>query len=456
MRRPTALLLASLAATACGGRAEPLRPSFVLVYTDDQRYDCAGATGNTLIDTPELDRLARAGMVFDRAYCTTSRCCPARASVLTGKYANATGIWDNGSEVDLNATQTTFPERLQRLGYHTAFFGKWHLPNPGAAPRPGFDRWVGYEGPGHYVDQPLNVDGERVATKGFQTDVLTDYAVRFVEEQGAERPFFLMLALKNCHTPLQPPPRHRGRLADVDVPLPATIDQPLAELPAQYQRKRVSADDRHSIEDRATFRDEVRAYWELALGVDESVGRLREALERSGAADHTLFLFTTDNGQLLGEHGFQQKGLSYEPSIRVPLIVAGAGLVAQGTRRDELVLNVDLAPTLLELAGAPIPDDVQGESFAPLLADAAPHPWRQRFLYQAPTFSLGQVEERALVERRWKYVRFDAPVFEEMLFDLENDSDERVNLAREPEAEAQLARLRVGLQEELARLAGER
>ncbi|TDJ69086.1 MAG: hypothetical protein E2O39_12295 [Planctomycetota bacterium] len=444
----------ALAALACSPEptnrgAVDERPNIVVIYADDLRFDAAAALGNPYIATPHLDRLAREGVVFERAYVTTSRCCPARASFLAGMYAPLLGILNNHPTVDFPGPHRTFPGVLDEAGYDTAYIGKWHLPNPGAAPRPEFDHWVSFEGVGVYEDQPLIVDGANVETAGFATDILTDYAVRFVE-RPREQPFLVILALKNCHAPLNPPARHRGLLDDRELPLPASSADPAGSLPAFYRSLREGDDrQRHALgaDEYGTF---ARRYWELVLSIDESVGRILAALERTGELDSTLVVFTSDNGQLLGEHGLRAKGLSYEPSIRVPLVMRYPPLVRAGIRSDELVANIDVAPTLVALAGAEVPREWQGASLLPLFSPGEVE-WRRQFLYVGPSFGSGRIIEGALVETDWKYVRFQTRPPGEALFDLARDPDERVDLVADPAYAAELARLRRAFEGELER-----
>ncbi len=452
-------LLLGILLPGCGGgcAGDPAgadagrRPNILLIYTDDQRFDSLSITGNPWIETPNLDRIASEGVLFQRAYVTTSRCCPARVSMLTGKVAHVHGVWNNHPDRDFLLDHRTVADVLQAAGYRTAWIGKWHLPNEGGGPVRGFDHWVSYEGPGSHFGQPLNVNGETRATEGFQADRLTDLALEFLaSERDVEQPFFLTLAFKNPHVPLTPAARHAGLLAERKIPLPASAADPPERLPLFYRR--LARESRHSIDDPQTFDREARAYWELVLSIDDNVGRVLEALEASGELQHTLVVATTDNGQLMGEHGLQQKGLSYEPSIRVPLAMRLPGEIPAGTVTDRLALNVDLMPTLLELAGVSVPEDLQGTSLAPLWRDPAAA-WRERFLYLAPGFGQGAVVERAVVEARWKYVHIDVEgQREELLFDLHADPDERENLARDPAHTAELERLREAMRAELERL----
>lgn len=442
----------ALVVAGCGaGEGAPAgaRPNVLVVYTDDQRFDSLSIAGNPYIETPHLDRIAREGALFERAYVTTSRCCPARASFLTGKYATAHGVWNNHPEHDFLDAHLTVADHLDEAGYLTAWLGKWHLPNPGAEPVRGFDRWVSYEGPGSHFDQAFNVDGETVPSAGFQADRLTDYALEFLGRDRGGAPFFLVLALKNPHVPMTPAPRHAGLLDGVEIARPPSAEDPHSSLPAFVRA--LQRGERHAI-DWEDWKRDVRAYWELCLSIDDNVGRVLDALEERGELDETLVILTTDNGQLLGEHGVEQKGVAYEPSIRVPLAMRWPARVPPGSRVAELALNVDLLPTILEAAGLAVPADVHGRSLLEIFdADAAP--WREHFVYLLPGFGEEGMDERALVGRRWKLVVDRAEGLEETwLYDLENDPDERRNAADDPGNEPLVRELRERLEAEDRRL----
>lgn len=448
-----ALLLALAPLFAPAGAQEPdERPNVVLVYVDDLRADSFAAAGAEFLATPSLDRLAREGVMFERAYATTSLCCPGRVSVLTGKYAHVTGVYDNQPAADFQARHRTFADLLQEAGYATAFVGKWHLPNPGAAPRPGFDRWVSFEDQGEYFQQALNVDGERVRSRGHSADVLTRYGVDFVLEER-EAPFLLFLSLKNCHSPHLPPARHRGMLRDATIALPESFGDDPDTLPGRYREARLARRNRGAHPHPELYLEQVRRYWELVLGVDECVGALVAALEQIGELDETLFIFTSDNGYLLGEHGLIQKGFGYEPSIRVPLVMRWPGRLPACARSEAIALNVDLCPTILAACGIAIPKDAQGAS----LLDASagpPEGWRPEFLFLAPWFrDDGTPFELGLSGGRWKYIRFREGAIEEALFDLESDPDERKNLVADPDSAHQLAGARARLRARMRELA---
>lgn len=433
--------------------ADDARPNVLVLLADDLRFDGLSATGNPWIETPSLDRIAREGVLFERAYVTTSRCCPSRASFLTGRYVHVHGVDSNRPKEDHLEGFETYPELLQEAGYRTAYLGKWHIPVPGLGsnPRRGFDRWVSYEGPGQHFDQPLNVDGEDVPSEGFQADVLTDYALEFLAEERDDEPFLLVVGFKNPHVPMTPAPRHAGLLDEAAIELPESAYDPLDSLPTFYRGLRWRITSKHGISDADQFVDDCRRYWELVLSIDDNVGRILAALEESGQLDRTVVVATSDNGQLLGEHGIQQKGVSYEPSIRIPLAVRYPGVAAQGGRVSSLALNVDLFPTLMDLCGIDDAPPGEGVSLVPQLRDPSA-PGRDAFLYVGPKFD-GGTAEHAVVERDWKYVRFirknDG---QEALFDLVNDPDERTNVVGLPTNAEVLGRMRTFYRAELERL----
>lgn len=447
-------LLCAAALAACGGAdSQPVPeptlpappaarpnacPNIVVVLSDDQRYDTLGCTGSAFMTTPHIDRLAAEGALFTRAYVTTSLCCPARASLLMGQYLHATGIHDNDASSDWMERGTSFPELLQAAGYATGFFGKWHVfmgARRGA--QPGFDRWVSFAGQGEYENETFDVDGETRTLAGYNTDVLTRLATDWMRAERAQ-PFALILSLKNLHRPYVAQPRHRGKLAGVPFEPPASFDDPEESLPALVVEARRSRALGGAHDELA------RGYHELAFSVDDTLGAVLETLDAIGASDTTLVVFTSDGGFLWGEHGLYRKASAYEPSIHVPLIARYPAEIPAGTEVEQLALNVDLAPTFLDLAGVAAPAAYQGASLRTLWRDAAP-PWRARFLYASSYPRGGAPDELAVHDGRFKYVRYRGAPFEERLYDLATDPDERVDFtAREPE---RLADMRAALRE---------
>jgi arylsulfatase A-like enzyme len=475
----------------CGGQAERpsdtptvhgtqvARPNVVVVVVDDLRWDEFGAAGHPWIETPNIDRLAAEGALFTRAFHAVSLCSPNRASILTGQYPSRHGIIDNVSRAFASHRLVTFPQALQQAGYRTAFLGKWHMGND-PTPRPGFDYWVAFPGQGRSIDPEFYENGRLHVVSGYTTDLLTDRAVGFIERESGG-PFMLYLAHKAIHpditqlndgsvdpsTPEQyvPAPRHRGRYAGKIFPrrgnVIATLDQldqqpavrnALAELavtPDPGRGARIARGDSVPV-----FTDEsIQRRAEMLLAVDESLGRIMAALAAQGILDRTAIVLTSDNGFFFGEHGLTtERRLPYEESIRNPLMIRYPALVAAGWRPAALTSSVDIAPTVLDLAGAPIGPQIEGRSLLPVLRGDTVG-WRQSVLveftsYENPFPHLVDMDYRAVRTDRYKYIHWlKFPALEE-LYDLERDPLERRNLAGEPG----MAKVKADLQLELGRL----
>lgn len=433
------LVVPALGLVGCGNGPRDPRPNLVIVLTDDQRYDTLGCTGGAFVETPTIDSLAREGALFTRAYVTTSLCCPARASLFTSLYLHKTGIHNNENEVDFISAQRDLAEVLQEAGYETAFFGKWHVPNPEAMPQPGFDHWVSFEGQGRYEDELFTLGTQRRVIQGFNTDELFELALEWLRG-SREKPYLLVLSLKNLHRPYHPPLRHR-RAVRRALPLPASFNDPPESLSRYLQRARTTM--RNSFfDDGTTYEENVRGYHQMVLSVDDNLGKLLGELKKQGSLDSTAVLFTSDGGFMFGEHGLYRKRTAYEPSIHVPLILRYPAEIPAGRRIDRLALNVDVAPTLLDLARVEVPEEWQGRSLTPLWRETQAV-WREDFLY---TDGWGEAVdgplELAVCGERYKYVRFRRGEIEEALYDREEDPDERVNLALEPSQAARLEAMR--------------
>ncbi len=364
---------------------------------------------------------------------TTSLCSPSRASILTGQLAHKHGVLAN--RVPLEPELPTFGTALQAAGYDTAFIGKWHMGGENDSPRPGWNRWVSFPGQGTYVDQAFNIDGKRVAGDGYITDRLTDHAIEFLESAAQKKqPFLLYLSHKAVHSPFQPATRHAGSYKDRAYPFPESMadnDENYRGKPDWVRAQRMSW---HGVDgmynrtsDMGTF---TRDYAEALRAVDDSTGRLLEALGRLGLDQRTVVVFTSDNGFQFGEHGLIDKRTAYEASIRVPLIVRVPG--TEPTRRPEMVLNIDFAPTFIDMAGTVQPEAIDGRSFVPLL-EAAPEgrpPWRSSFLYeyfwewafpQTPTTFALRTDTHKLIVTHGVWDGWE-------LYDLARDPEERHNL----------------------------
>lgn len=423
------LMAFPLAALARDSQAAGKR-NIVFILIDDQRYDSFGFMGHPFLETPHLDSLAQGGMQFENAFVTTSLCSPSRASILSGQYAHKHGVLDNGTR--LPADTPTFPQELQKAGYETAFVGKWHMGGSSDEPRPGFDRWVSFRGQGVYNDPTFNIDGEKVKREGHMSDLITEYAVDFLN-QKKDSPFFLYVSHKAVHAMFKPAERHKGCYADKENVFPdsmANTEENYKGKPAWVRAQRESWHGVDGMYNGAIdFNQFLHGYAETIRSVDDSVGRIVETLREKELLEETLLIYTSDNGFLFGEHGHIDKRSMYEESIRVPLLVHCPDLIEAGKRRPEMIVNIDYAPTILEAAGAPIPETVQGMSFYGLL-DGSEAEWRDAFLYeyfwersfaQTPTVLGVRTDTHKLMRYHGIWDRYE-------LYDMKNDPREMNNL----------------------------
>jgi N-acetylglucosamine-6-sulfatase len=409
----------------------------VFILSDDHRYDFMSFMEEApdFLETPNLDALAAEGMHIRNAFVTTSLCSPSRASILTGRYAHSHGIVDNSSPIPEGTH--FFPELLQEAGYATGFFGKWHMGHETDDPKPGFDRWVSFRGQGVYVNPTLNIDGERRQEQGYVTDLLTDYALDWLEQQQADRPFFLYLSHKAVHAEFQPAERHEGRYSDEVPQYPASMDNIESNYrgkPRWVREQRYSWHGvEHAYHGELQFDSFYLRYAETLLGVDESVGRVRAYLDESGLAENTLLIYMGDNGFMLGEHGLIDKRQAYEESMRVPMLAYAPGLIQAGTVATDLVRNIDVAPTLLDVMDQDVPAEMDGRSVLSLLR-GEPATWDDELLYEyyweyafphTPTVF-------ALRGDRYKYIFYHGVWDRNELYDLQTDPKEQFNLVDLP------------------------
>jgi arylsulfatase A-like enzyme len=393
-RLPHALVLLSCAAlTACD--AERPRPNVLVLLSDDQATGTLSCEGHEVLRTPAIDRIAAEGALFTNAFVTTSLCSPSRVSFFTGQWARTHGIITNSQP--LTEEVETFATILAASGYETAYFGKWHMGNQ-RGPRPGFTRSISYNGQGDYHDCTFVVDGQRTPSRGFVDDVATDYLIAYLGAQR-EQPFAAVLGFKSAHGPREPAERFAQQFADVKLDAPPNADD-MAPFPRkdEWESMAAAADTemgafapsehwREGFErSRAPGwygddqRERLRDYWRLIAGIDENVGRILDALDELELADDTIVVYASDNGFANGEHGMSGKRSAYEESMRIPFVLRYPPLGARDPI-DELVLNVDLAPTLLELCRVAIPEAMQGRSLVPLLSGETVE-WRRDFLYE--------------------------------------------------------------------------
>lgn len=375
-------------------RARPRRPNILYVMTDDQAVGQMSCEGGRIIQTPNLDRLAREGARFANCFVTNSLCAPSRATVLTATYSHINGVLGNSESANvterLNPSLATFPQALQEAGYRTAIVGKWHLTDD---PR-GFDYWCVLPGQGVYFDPDFIELGVRKKMKGYATDVTTDLALDWLKRQTGRQPFCLVYQHKAPHRPFTPAPRHARLLEGVELPHPATYDDDYATRRVAREAEDMKFDvslagdypdlpkDLEPAERKNwIFQRFVKDHYRALYGVDENLGRVLDYLDKSGLAEDTLILYTSDNGFYLGEHGWYDKRFMYEPSLRVPLLVRYPRLKARGAVIDAFVQNIDFAPTILDFAGVRIPESMQGESLRPLLEGESPAGWRRSVYY---------------------------------------------------------------------------
>ncbi len=460
-------LLLTLPLNAASQRPNPTksnaRPNIVFILVDDLRWDELGIAGHPFIKTPNIDRIGKEGAMFRNAFMTTPLCSPSRAGFLTGQYAHTHGITDNVDRSAASHRLVTFPLLLHQSGYETAFVGKWHMGND-ESPRPGFDRWVSFKGQGTYLNPDINEDGKTVKPSGYITDILSGYAVEFIRRRH-DKPFLVYLAHKAIHPEVAqnndgsvnlaeserfiPAERHKNLYAGKPIPRrPNAMRAPEGKPALQRQIGNLPP-----LGANTATRDEVILGRQRSLmAIEDGVGEIFKALQETGQLDNTVIVFTSDNGYFYGEHGLSvERRLAYEESIRMPLLVRYPKLVKPGAARDEFALNIDLAPTLLELAGSPAPAAMQGRSLAPLLKGQK-IAWRDSFLieyYSDRVFPrVLKMGYQAARNGRWKYIRYLELERMDELYDLKTDPYEMKNRINQPGA----ARAREEMKTELERL----
>jgi arylsulfatase A-like enzyme len=438
----TVLLLTPLAALSA---AEPARKlNFLFIYTDDQRYDALGVVQKEQgekgrfpwLKTPNLDRLAGQGVRFRNAFVVNSLCSPSRASFLTGCYGHVNGIVNN--HTPFPAKNVTYATLLRSAGYTTGYIGKWHMDQQ-SGQRPGFDYSASFLGQGKYFDCPFEINGVRQATTGWVDDVSTDFTLRFLRA-NRDKPFCLAVGYKTTHGPWQPPKRAAKLYAEAQArPVPNLEVKAIYRTDLDVKHPGVVGDS-----------PKLHNYMRCITATDDNVGRLLAALDELTLADNTVVVFASDNGYYLGEHGLGDKRSAYEESLRIPFVVRVPNSRAKGKVVDEMVLNTDLAPTFLDLAGVPVPKEMHGRSLKPLLV-GKPSDWRRAFFYcyfrerafNTPTVTAVRTEAAKLI----KY-----PGHEEWteLFDLRVDPYEMNNLVNDPAAAALKEKLEVEYQKQSA------
>ena len=448
-----------------GLHAEGLKPpNIVLLLTDDQHWDSLGCMGNQTIQTPNLDRLAREGVLFRNAFVTASVCSVSRAAILTGAYPCSRGSGDLIAMVTPKNLTTTYPALLRAGGYETGYIGKWDVGTGEDGFRMGmrlFDYWGADRLHGNYWHEakcpfvtndgrkskeqiqcacPTNGSDPRVGSVGmahplhFDRDIVPIKVGQFLEGRDPAKPFFLAIAFRGPKDPWSDYPKEMEALyGSSPVPIPPSATEREAKgQPAFLRASMGSSHGLSMVQNPEKLAEEIRKNYRLVSTIDQTVGKLREFLGEQGLDNNTIIVFTSDNGHFYGEHGFWGKWLPYEESLRVPLIVYDPHLASsqKGTICDQMILNVDLAPAFLVWAGLDIPQEMQGQSFVPLVGGQAT-PWRKDFYHEFTWTADGKiVPSEGIRSENWKYIRyFDRKPVVEQLFDLKKDPGERLDLS---------------------------
>jgi arylsulfatase A-like enzyme len=441
------------------------RPNVVFILIDDLRWDELGCTGHPFLKTPNVDRIACEGALFRNFFATTPLCSPSRASFLTGQYPHAHGVTDNTDHDALSHRLVTFLRLMHDAGYATAFIGKWHM-GTDDSPRPGIDHWIGFKGQGEYIDPEMNVNGKVEKIPGYATDILNARAVEFIRRPH-EKPFVLYLSHKAMHPNLTqradgtlsdpsastfvPAPRHAKLFTDEKIPRrPNALIDHLEGKPALMRMigslpplsRATGSSDNEILGRERTF-----------MAAEEGVGEILNALTEKKLLDHTIIIFTSDHGYFYGEHGLSvERRLAYEEGIRIPLVMRYPALIKAGMMIDHMVLSIDIAPTLLELVGAKVPNNLHGRSLVPLLK-GEPVKWRDSFLveyFSDKVFPrMDRMGYQAVRTDRWKLIHYTDLRGMDEVYDLQTDPYEMHNRIDDPAAKPALEQLRVELQRHL-------
>lgn len=442
-------------------------PNIIFILADDHRYDAMGFMGHPFLKTPHMDRMAQEGIYFKNAFVTTSLCSPSRASILSGQYAHNHGVVDNYNPVD--SLLTFFPEYLQGAGYETAFIGKWHMGGEVDDPRRGFDHWLSFKGQGSYwadghgtsreVPQTshdgYNLNGKRIDQQGYITDELTDYAIEWLNNRTQAKPYMLYVSHKAVHSDFVAADRHIGTYRDQQMPVPITFPNTAENYAGKPMWLKNQRNSRHGVDFAYNLPDfNLNAYYqrycETLLAVDENLGRILEWLESRDELGSTVLIYMGDNGFQFGEHGLIDKRTAYEASIRVPLLMLWPDQIEKPIAIEPMVANIDIAPTLIDIAGGEVPETMDGQSFLPLLIGDSVT-WRDELLYEyywernypyTPT-------TQAIRTDQYKFIRYHGLWDLDEFYDLTKDRHETNNLINDPDYQAVISKYRGALFEKL-------
>ena len=428
--------------------------NIIFILADDHRFDAMGFMNKIKgLQTPAMDRMAKEGAHMKNAFVSTALCSPSRASILTGQYAHTHTVVDNDAPLPPNLV--FFPQYLQKDGYQTSFFGKWHMGNTDDQPQPGFDYWLSFRGQGVYHNPVFNINGQQSPQPegSYITDKLTDYTIDWLNKRDSKKPFFVYLSHKGVHAEFEPAKRHVGKYKDISIVSPPSmyltatansktfgiVTSPqtkvnYADIPQWVRNQRFSW---HGVDymyhGQIVFDDFYRRYFETLQAVDESIDRVLNWVKENQLEKNTMVVYMGDNGFSFGEHGLIDKRHAYEESMRVPLLIWAPGMIKPSSVVEQVVMNVDLAPTFLDLAGVAKPPQIQGFSFVNLLKGTSAGWQRTKVFYeyyweasfpQTPTTF-------AVRSDRYKYIFYNGVWDINEVFDLQNDPYEMNNLIRD-------------------------
>ncbi|HTE28341.1 sulfatase family protein [Flavitalea sp.] len=454
------------------------RPNVILIVSDDHAYQAISAYGSKLAQTPGIDRIAKEGVIFKRAYVTNSICGPSRAVILTGKYSHKNGFKDNVT-TRFDSSQNTFIKELTRSGYQTAWIGKWHLQ---ALPQ-GFTYFQVFPGQGSYYNPDIiMMDGSRKRLEGYASTITEDLAEKWMTERDTSKPFCLVIGHKAPHRMWQPDTADLGRFDSVNFPLPPNFydnyqgreaakvqdmsidktmrmdydlkmfDSTIKELSILRMNaaQRAKSDPYYAaiyadlksknLSGKALvewkYQRYMRDYLSTAASMDRNIQRTLDYLDKNDLSSNTIVIYISDQGFYLGEHGWFDKRFMYEESFRTPMVMRYPGKIKAGTSNTDLVMNLDIGPTILEAAGVKVPADMQGRSFLPLVSgnkienkSAKKLKWRDAIYYHYYEHGEHAVSPHFGVStKRYKLIRFYQDVNSWELYDLEKDPNEMNNI----------------------------
>lgn len=370
------------------------RPNILFIMSDDHASHAISYYGSRINTTPNIDRIGQEGMRFDNCFCTNSICAPSRAAILTGQYNHVNGV---KTLVDpLDGRRMTYPQILQQAGYQTAIVGKWHLGHGEPYDPTGFDYWNVLPGQGDYHNPELIEMGTTRTYEGYVTDIITDLSLDWLRQTDRDRPFMLMCHHKAPHRPWEPDEKHAKLYEDIDIPEPDTFDDDYrtrsqAAAQAEMRIEQLNEIDTKGKppegltpeqEKRWKYQRYIKDYLRCIASVDDNIGRLLDYLDEEGLAENTIVIYTSDQGFFLGDHGWFDKRFMYEESLRMPFLIRYPREIQAGSTPQDMILNVDFAPTFLEYAGIDIPQEMQGASIRPILQGMTPDGWRTSMYYR--------------------------------------------------------------------------